>query len=284
MLVLLEFSDSCSSTRQSLHWPFRLSQVETRCLQISNLYMRTSALVLPPCPHFSDPSLPPHCGRPSWMTPNLHPSGTSINDKKPDTNPKIFEALMQVFIFVLSLTRDDIWLFIIVQSQRNAETESCQIQRVQKALHLSISNCNLNLHSRLNADGSNLLDNLWWAVQIDETLVDSHLEAIPRLGTLTTGSFPGGDTESLGWHSHWPLHLQLLVLGTTDQISANLFEALDITACQRNTDSMNSCLFSWGLANQDGETRVFFFFFFFLGKKGKWYSGFLNGKQIFVLV
>lgn len=58
-------------------------------------------------------------------------------------------------------------------------------------------------------------------MQIDETFVDSHLEAIPRLGTLTTGSFPGGDAKGLGWHSHWSLHLQLLVLGTTDQISAN---------------------------------------------------------------
>ena len=33
-----------------------------------------------------------------------------------------------------------------------------------------------------------LLDNLGGGVQVDETLVDPHLESVPGLGTLTTGT------------------------------------------------------------------------------------------------
>jgi hypothetical protein len=33
-----------------------------------------------------------------------------------------------------------------------------------------------------------LLDDLGGGVQVDETLVDPHLESVPSLGTLTTGT------------------------------------------------------------------------------------------------
>ncbi len=35
-------------------------------------------------------------------------------------------------------------------------------------------------------------------MQIDDTLVDSHLEAVPGLGTLSARSLLGGDPKSLG--------------------------------------------------------------------------------------
>lgn len=34
-------------------------------------------------------------------------------------------------------------------------------------------------------------------MQVNEPLVDAHLEAIPGLGTLTTRRFPGGDPQGL---------------------------------------------------------------------------------------
>lgn len=43
-----------------------------------------------------------------------------------------------------------------------------------------------------------------------------HLEAIPCVGTLSTGGLPGGDVQDLCGDAHRALHLQLLVLGTTD--------------------------------------------------------------------
>lgn len=58
-------------------------------------------------------------------------------------------------------------------------------------------------------------------MQIDEALVDSHLESIPGLGTLSTGRLPGGDAQNLGGHAHWSLHLQGLLLGSLDKISTH---------------------------------------------------------------
>ena len=67
----------------------------------------------------------------------------------------------------------------------------------------------------------NLLHDLRGAVQVDDTLVDTHLVTIPSLGTLTTGGFAGGDAESLGGDAHGALDLKLLVLGAGDQVVAN---------------------------------------------------------------
>lgn len=63
--------------------------------------------------------------------------------------------------------------------------------------HLCVSDGNLNLYTWFNADGGDLLDNLRWAVQINQALVDPHLEAIPGFGSFTTGSLSGGDAQSL---------------------------------------------------------------------------------------
>merc|ERR1719189_1493688 len=91
-----------------------------------------------------------------------------------------------------------------------------------------ISNCYFNLYTRLDVDRGDLLHNLGWAVEINHPLVDPHLEFVPSLGTLSTRSLTGGDAKGLGWHAHRSLHLQLLVLGSTDQVSTDLLQRLDI--------------------------------------------------------
>lgn len=58
--------------------------------------------------------------------------------------------------------------------------------------------------------------------------MDPHLEAIPGLGTLTTGGFAGGDTQDLGWHAHWSLHLELLVLCSTDELGTHFLKGLHV--------------------------------------------------------
>ena len=65
-------------------------------------------------------------------------------------------------------------------------------------------------------------------VQVNHSLVDPHLELVPGLATLSTGSLPGGDPQHLGGHPHWSLHLQILVLGSSDQVAADLLQGLDI--------------------------------------------------------
>ena len=89
-----------------------------------------------------------------------------------------------------------------------------------------------HLYSGLNVDGSDLLDNLRWRVEINNSLVDPHLELVPGLGTLTTRSLSGSDSQGLGGHPDWSLHLELLVLGSSDEVTAHLLQGLDISIHQ----------------------------------------------------
>merc|ERR1719370_2433938 len=95
-----------------------------------------------------------------------------------------------------------------------------------------VGDCHLNLHAGLNVDGSDLLDDLGGRVQVDDTLVDPHLELVPGLGTLTARSLPGG-------HPEWALHLQLLVLGAPDQVLAHLLQGLHVPGGEGDPDSVN---------------------------------------------
>merc|ERR1719400_69273 len=105
--------------------------------------------------------------------------------------------------------------------------------------HLSISNSNLNLYSWFNGDGGDLLDDLRRRMQINDTLVNAHLEAIPSLGTFTTRSLSGGDPQGLGWHTHRSFDLQFFILGSLDEVVADLFETLHISGSQGDPDTVN---------------------------------------------
>lgn len=73
---------------------------------------------------------------------------------------------------------------------------------------LRVGDGDLNLYTGLDVDGSDLLHDLRGRVEVDHTLVDAHLEAVPGLGTLTTRSLTGGDAEHLGGHAHGSLELR----------------------------------------------------------------------------
>ena len=64
--------------------------------------------------------------------------------------------------------------------------------------HLHISKRNLNLHTWLNGDGCNLLDNIRLRVQINEALVDSHPPAIPCVVTFTKWRLAHRQCQDLG--------------------------------------------------------------------------------------
>lgn len=82
-----------------------------------------------------------------------------------------------------------------------------------------------------DADLGDLLDHILGAVQVDNTLVDAHLEAIPGLGTFTTGSLTGGDAKSLGGESDRALNIDLVVLCGASELLTDLFEGLNQCGC-----------------------------------------------------
>ena len=86
---------------------------------------------------------------------------------------------------------------------------------------LDVGDGHLDLDARLNGDRRDLLHDLRGRVKVDEALVDAHLEAIPRVGTLTARRLAARDLENLGGEADRPLDLEALVLGALDQIAAD---------------------------------------------------------------
>ncbi len=76
-------------------------------------------------------------------------------------------------------------------------------------------------------------------MEIDDALVDPHLESVPGLGTLTARGLTGGNAENLGRHANGSLDLELLLLGSPDEVAADLLQALDVAGGQRNADTMD---------------------------------------------
>lgn len=99
-----------------------------------------------------------------------------------------------------------------------------------RAAGSSICNGDFHLDSGLNADGSDLLDDLGRAVQVNEALVDPHLETVPSLRTFPTRGFPRRYSQGLGGHPHRPLHLEILLLRASDQVGTHLLQRLHVAA------------------------------------------------------
>lgn len=70
-------------------------------------------------------------------------------------------------------------------------------------------------------DTHDLLDNLRGRVQVDEALVDAHLEAVPGLGALTAGRLARRVLQHLGRQADGAFDAQLLVLAAGDEVAAD---------------------------------------------------------------
>lgn len=89
------------------------------------------------------------------------------------------------------------------------------------SLEGGIGDGDLNLHSRLDRDRSDLLDNLRGRVEVQDALVDAHLEAVPGVGSLSARRLARDDRKLLGGQPHRAGHLQLLLHGALLQVRAN---------------------------------------------------------------
>jgi hypothetical protein len=106
---------------------------------------------------------------------------------------------------------------------------------------------NINLYTRLNLNRGNLLDNLGRSVQINQTLVNSHLEGIPGIGTLSTGRLTGGNPKLLGGHTDGSGNLELLGDSRALEVGTYLLDVLNITRGKGDTytvyDRCGTCFF-----------------------------------------
>ena len=84
-------------------------------------------------------------------------------------------------------------------------------------------------------------------MEIDHALVDPHLESIPGLGTLSARSLTGGDPQGLGGHTDGAFGLEILVLGSLDEVVADLLQGLDVQGGQGDPDAMDRGFLGRGL-------------------------------------
>lgn len=101
----------------------------------------------------------------------------------------------------------------------------------------------LDIHTRFDGDLGDSLDDLGWSLQVDVSLVDSHLVGVPGLRTLTVRSLSGGDLQDLGWDSDWALLDQLVVLGVLDDVGRDVLQLLDLGGGQSDSDLVDLRLF-----------------------------------------
>ena len=94
----------------------------------------------------------------------------------------------------------------------------------------------LDLDTSLHGDVGDLSEVIDGGDDVDDALVDAHLETIPGLGTLTARSLAGGDAEDLSGHADRALDGDVLLLGSLDEGSADLLEVLDVAAGEGHAD------------------------------------------------
>lgn len=58
-------------------------------------------------------------------------------------------------------------------------------------------------------------------MQVEDALVDAHLEPVPGVGALSAGRLARDDLQLLGGEAHGPGHLELLLHGALFQVTAN---------------------------------------------------------------
>ena len=76
-------------------------------------------------------------------------------------------------------------------------------------------------------------------MQVDDSLVDPHLEFVPGLAALSARSLTGGDSQGLGGHPDRSLNLQLLVFGSLDEVTADFLQRLHVTGSQGDPDTVD---------------------------------------------
>ena len=72
-------------------------------------------------------------------------------------------------------------------------------------------------------------------MDVDDSLVNAHLEAVPGLGALTAGRLTDCEFQDLRGNAHGALGLVALVLRTGDDLGACVLQGLRVSASQSHS-------------------------------------------------
>lgn len=84
----------------------------------------------------------------------------------------------------------------------------------------------------LDLEPSDLLDLLDGAVQVDDTLVESHLKFVPGVATFTAWGLAAGDPQGLGGNPYWSSELVVHIPGLLNDLAAHILQGLHLLGRQ----------------------------------------------------
>ena len=93
----------------------------------------------------------------------------------------------------------------------------------------------VHIDRRVNGDTGDLLHLTRRAVNVEHSLVDSHLKPVPSVGALTTRRLPGGDAKYLCRDTDWSLGSISEVFSSGQNLCASLLEWFHVLALESHS-------------------------------------------------
>ena len=90
----------------------------------------------------------------------------------------------------------------------------------------------VDIDGGVDLEGGDVLNHGGWAVDINNSLVDSHLISVPSVGSLTAWRFSHGDSQDFRWNSYWSFSFITLVLCSDDDLVASPLEWLNFSSLE----------------------------------------------------
>ena len=108
-----------------------------------------------------------------------------------------------------------------------------------------VGNGNLHINTRLNADVSDLSNNLSRGVKVEDSLVNSHLPSVEGVGTLTARGFADAKSKELGRHTDRARNLQVLTESLVLKLSTDLLQSFNLTGSKGDADLVDLDFFGF---------------------------------------
>ena len=107
-------------------------------------------------------------------------------------------------------------------------------------VRLVVGDDNLHIHTGIDGDVGQLSHHLGRRVEIQNALVDAHLEAIEGVGTLTAGGLADQKSELLGGHSDGAGNFKVLLKSLVLEFGTHSLNSLNVSGSQGDADAVNS--------------------------------------------
>jgi hypothetical protein len=105
-----------------------------------------------------------------------------------------------------------------------------------------VPNDQVHVNTGVDSEVGDLLNDAGGAVDVNDSLVNAHLEAVVGVGTITARGTTSGDGQNLGGDADDATGLVALLFGPGDDLGAGMLEGLDFTTAEGHSDSLDSLL------------------------------------------